>query len=142
MISEEYSDVDTMTASIIALYCCWSSHFPDYRYIFLIFSRHLCSYEEQLLNEWSSPIENMCPFRRSYCNNPLMIIYSCSKKSISKIISITFSTHVILRTVQQDHFCHLFEITNIIYMEKEFCWLTYASFSVIVYDFLELILSI
>ena len=79
MFPEDPSGVDTMEDSRIFLYCCWSSHLPADWYIYLIFSRHLCSYKEQLINDWSTLIMTMCSFSRSGLNNPLMITHFCSK---------------------------------------------------------------
>ena len=69
----------------------------------------------------------MCYFFRSDCNNTLIITHFCSKESISKIVSIIFSKQVILHTLQHEHFCHLFENKNILYLVKVFFKLTYTS---------------
>ena len=50
---------------------------------------HLYSYKTMLLNDWSTPIIITCCWRRSYCNNPLIITHLCSNESISRILSIT-----------------------------------------------------
>ena len=49
------SGVDTIADKRMALYCCWSSHFPYYLNNFLILSGHICSYIALLLNDWSTP---------------------------------------------------------------------------------------
>ena len=49
------SGVETIAVSRISLNCCWSSHLPDCLYIFLMFSRHLCSYIVLLLKDGSIP---------------------------------------------------------------------------------------
>ena len=56
MLSLNPSIVETIVASIMAFYCCWSSHFPEDLYIFLIFYRNLCLYIALLLKDWSNPM--------------------------------------------------------------------------------------
>ena len=83
------SGVETIAVSRIALYCCWSSHFPVVLYSFLMFSRHLCLYITLLLNDCSTPMVTICYFSHSDCNNPLIMTHCCSNDSISRIESIT-----------------------------------------------------
>ena len=52
--------VVTIDALIMELYCCWSLHFPEDLYNFLILSRHLCSYIALLLNGWSNTMVTIC----------------------------------------------------------------------------------
>ena len=49
MFSVNLSGVVTISTSLITLYCCQFSHFQEYLYDLLIFSRHLCSYISLLL---------------------------------------------------------------------------------------------
>ena len=50
LLSVNLLGVDTIEASRIALNSSLLSHLPADVYIFLMFSRHLCSYIAQLLN--------------------------------------------------------------------------------------------
>ena len=43
-----YSGVETISASIISLNICWSSHLPACLYIFFMLLKHLCSKESLL----------------------------------------------------------------------------------------------
>ena len=43
------SEVDTIAASIIFLFCCLLSHYPEVLYNLLMFTRHICSYISLLL---------------------------------------------------------------------------------------------
>ena len=81
--------LETIYASRMDFYCCWSSYFSSDLYNFLMFSKHLCSYIELLLNDWSTPIVTICCFSRSDQNNPLIMTHFCSNEWISIIKSIT-----------------------------------------------------
>ena len=83
------SGVETISASIIALYCSWSSHLPAVLYNFLVFSRNLRLYKALLLNYWSTPMATMYFISCSVCSNPLIIKYYCSNESKSNITFIT-----------------------------------------------------
>ena len=88
MLSVISSGVYNISASIITLYCCLSSHFPEYLYNFLIFYRHICSYRELLLNNWSNMLVTICCFSSSELNNPFSMKHFCKNYSIEIILSI------------------------------------------------------
>ena len=81
--------VETIAASMIALYWFLSSYLPEYLYNFLIFSRHLCSYNILWLNDWSTPMVTIRCFSHSDCNIPLIMTNLCSNCLILIIESIT-----------------------------------------------------
>ena len=56
------SELETIDAWRIDLNYSISSYLPADVYIFLKFSRHLCSYIAQLLKYWSIPIVTICFF--------------------------------------------------------------------------------
>ena len=72
--------VETIDASIIALYCCRFSRLPAVLYNFLIFPRHLCSYKSLLLNDCLTPMSTVCFFSFLDYNNPLIITHFCSNE--------------------------------------------------------------
>ena len=83
------SGVETIAASIISLNCCWSLHLPACLYIFLMFSRYLCSNRALLINDWSIPMVCTWYFSRVYCNITLSTSHCCSNVSIEITESIT-----------------------------------------------------
>ena len=88
LLSVNISGVENISASIIDLYCYWSSYLPGDLYNLLIFSIQICSYIALLLNDWYIPIVAICCFSRSDCNNPLRMTHCCSNYSISRVKSI------------------------------------------------------
>ena len=89
LLLEPPSVVETIHAWIMALYCCWSSHFPEFFIKFLMFSRHLCSYIALLINDWLNPTVYICFFSHSFCNNLLIVTHSFLNDSTAIVKSIT-----------------------------------------------------
>ena len=69
------SGMETIAASVIALYCCWSLHLPAVLYKLLMLSIHICSFITLLLNDWSNPMVTFCCLISSDCNNPLTMAH-------------------------------------------------------------------
>ena len=89
LLSVNPSGVETISASIISLNICWSSHLTAFLYNFLVFWRHLCSYRALLLNYWSIPMVFTWYLKHGYCNIPLSTTRWCSNVSIQRTESIT-----------------------------------------------------
>ena len=103
-------------------------HFPEDVYSFLMFSRYLCSYIAQLLNDWSITMVNICCFSRSDYKNPLIITHFCSNYLISIIKSITLVNECDLENCAAWDFSHPFDNKDTIFrvevvsdLAYEFC---------------------
>ena len=77
LLSANHSGVETIYASITALYCCLLSKFSAVLYNLLIFSRHMCSYISLLHNYLSTPIMAVCCFTHPGCKKPLIMKHWC-----------------------------------------------------------------
>ena len=79
-----------MSTSIMTLYCCLLSHFPEHLYNFLIFSKNMCSYRELLLKNLSNTMVTIFCSIFSDCNTDLRITIICYYYPMEIIVSTTF----------------------------------------------------
>ena len=89
LLSVNSSGLETIYASVMALYCCLSSRLPVYLYNFLIFSRHVCLYKGLLLNNWSISMVTIFYFSQSDCNNPFIMTHFYPNDLTSSIKSVS-----------------------------------------------------
>ena len=93
--SSETPRVNTISVSLMELYYCWSSKFPSDLYNLLIISRNIFSYEEILLDYWSTAMVTICCLS-CYNFNTLL---SCVNIRTLIIISNIFSCRALIISV-------------------------------------------
>ena len=98
---------------IMLLIVTFVSRFNDW----LMFSRHLCSYKTLLLNDWYTPLVNICYFRHSDRNELLRMTYWSSNDSILRTGSITL--------VIDHDLAHCSDWSVLLSVWKQICSVTY-----------------